>query len=300
MTDKALERGGRAMSRLLKALTRANAVAEVDDVGADGGCVRVYAGAPGEQDVIHHASLDVWACAKQAGCVEPIAGARPGLWRISKTGRDKGQAKGRIAGGGAGSRGRPARSKVMPAPSRANAPMESDCESPLSWLRRRRDKAGEPLINDVQFSAGERLRVDFEIARLMPRVTVDWERAANGGGRAGMGAMHRLELGERALAARERVNQALSAVGPELAGVLVDVCCHLKGLEQLEKAAGWPQRSAKIVLLVGLSALARHYGLEHRAHADGREAHGPARVLHWGASGYRPETTLFPSDDAER
>jgi hypothetical protein len=84
-------------------------------------------------------------------------------------------------------------------------------------------------------------------------------------------------------AAGERVRRALAAVGPELSGVLIDVCCHLKGLEAAERAAGWPQRSGKIVLQLALTSLARHYGLERPAAASGN-----AGVRHWGSEGYRP------------
>ena len=67
-------------------------------------------------------------------------------------------------------------------------------------------------------------------------------------------------------------------------GVLIDVCCHLKGLEVAERAAGWPQRSAKIVLQLALTALARHYGLETAPQPET----GAALVRHWGSDDYRP------------
>jgi hypothetical protein len=38
-------------------------------------------------------------------------------------------------------------------------------ESPLSWLRHRRGRDGRPLIEAVEFEAGERLRADFERGR---------------------------------------------------------------------------------------------------------------------------------------
>ena len=85
-------------------------------------------------------------------------------------------------------------------------------------------------------------------------------------------------------AAGERVRRALTAVGPELSGVLIDVCCHLKGLETAERAAGWPQRSGKIVLQLALTSLARHYGLEKLVPERGNSS----GVRHWGSEGYRP------------
>lgn len=161
----------------------------------------------------------------------------------------------------------------------------ADDESPLVWLGRRRGRDGRPLLDAAQVAAGERLRADFTFGGIQPRTTVDWAGFGGGGpaSRRGPGGAS-VDLADAALAARQRVATALAAVGPELSGVLVDVCCFLKGLEAVERERGWPARAAKIVLALALARLAAHYGLA-------REARGPRHSLgvrHWGAEGYRP------------
>lgn len=168
------------------------------------------------------------------------------------------------------------------APAPARAPLINLAESPLAWLARRRDGAGGARLTPEQFQAGERLRADFTFAQLGPRVTADWSRAASSAtdrrGVAGGGAALRDEV----VAAQERVKLALKAVGADFAGVLLDVCCYLKGLTLLETERGWPRRSGKVILLLALSSLARHYGLTGGARRSG------SAIAHWGASDYRP------------
>ncbi|MBE7183627.1 MAG: hypothetical protein INR68_04375 [Methylobacterium mesophilicum] len=150
-------------------------------------------------------------------------------------------------------------------------------ESPLGALMRRKGKDGQAFLADAEFQAGERLRADFTRGQMMPRLGASWVASVSSGKRGGGGGV--AELTDAALGARLRVGKALDAVGPELSGVLVDVCCFLKGLEQVESERGWPVRSAKIVLKTALGALARHYWPE------ARRGQG---VLHWGAADYRP------------
>lgn len=164
------------------------------------------------------------------------------------------------------------------------APAINDAESPLAWLRRRKDKDGKPLISQEEFDAGERLRADFWFARMTPKVTSSWSSTSSSRRERRSAPGAGIELQDRVVAARERVRLALQTVGPELSGVLIDVCCHLRGLEEAERSAGWPQRSGKIVLQLALTRLARHYGLLACAEPGQRGN----TIRHWGTADYRP------------
>ncbi|MEJ2116477.1 MAG: DUF6456 domain-containing protein [Alphaproteobacteria bacterium] len=170
-----------------------------------------------------------------------------------------------------------------------------EMESPLAWLAKRKDKNGVPMLLPHQFEAGERLRADFHFAGLTARVTANWNPAASTK-RTGGGGNDLAALTDNVMAARQRVVRALAAVGPELSGVLVDVCCHLKGLEEAERAEKWPQRSGKVVLQIALTRLARHYGLINEG--QGTDAI-KRRLQHWGAEDYRPKITSEDDSDKE-
>jgi hypothetical protein len=156
--------------------------------------------------------------------------------------------------------------------------MANRLESPLTGLARLKEKTGEAYLPETAIAAGERLHADFTRGGLQPRLTMSWEPrvASRQKGEAGAGR----ELTDTALAARLRVARAIEAIGPELSGVALDVCCFMKGLETVERERQWPVRSAKLMLRTALMALARHYAPPAPA---GRRAHA------WGADGYRPE-----------
>lgn len=146
----------------------------------------------------------------------------------------------------------------------------NEAESPLVWLAKRKGRDGRPLISPVQLQAGERLRSDFTRAQMMPRVTSNWSADVAQGRR---GDTARPEtFAEAVVSARQRVRAALEAVGPEFAGLLLDVCCFLKRLEEVEFERGWSARSAKVVLQLGLDRLGRHYGLSAAATGKARAA----------------------------
>ena len=153
-------------------------------------------------------------------------------------------------------------------------------ESPLAALYRRTSKSGAPLLAEAEFAAGERLRADFTRAAIQPRLGANWEASVSQSRRAGGGLA---DLTETVLAAKLRVAKAMDFVGPELSGLLLDVCCFLKGLETVERERLLPARSAKMLLKAGLGILARHYA---------PPAIGRRSIHHWGADGYRPALKL--------
>lgn len=133
-------------------------------------------------------------------------------------------------------------------------------ESPLGWLAKRKDANGQPLLQPEEVEAGERLREDFEMAQIGPKVGQDWRRflapidGSSGGGRT---------PSEGPMFARERVQGALQALGPGLSDAALRICCFLEGLEATERRMGWSARSGKVVLKLALQRLVDHYELKN-------------------------------------
>ena len=132
-------------------------------------------------------------------------------------------------------------------------------ESPLGWLAKRKDANGEPLLSAEEVEAGERLREDFELAQIGPRIGQDWRRfltpsdtGARGSGRT---------PSEGPMFARDRVARALEALGAGLADAALRICCFHEGLEATERRMGWSARSGKVVLKLALQRLVEHYEL---------------------------------------
>jgi hypothetical protein len=167
-----------------------------------------------------------------------------------------------------------------------DALLVNESESPLAWLARRKDTNGRPMIDAAQFAAGERLRADFTRAAMTPRMGANLTSpVAHGPRSGGDNAAHFSDL---VIAAKERLNRALDAAGPEFAGLLLDVCCFLKGLEAVEHERKWPRRTSKVVLGLALDRLARHYGI--RTEISGRNR-APMRA--WQAEDARPTMDAY-------
>ena len=128
---------------------------------------------------------------------------------------------------------------------------QTTIESPLVGLARRRDKAGAPFLSRSLVAAGERLREDFELAKMGRRVSKDVNEFLR----------HDVlpDAPAGAAGGLQRAQAALDDIGPGLADIIYRCCCLLEGLEQTEKSMGWSARSGKIVLRIALQRLVVHY-----------------------------------------
>jgi hypothetical protein len=148
-------------------------------------------------------------------------------------------------------------------------------ESPLARLA-----FGQAAFLDRHhIEAGERVRRLVEQAQLRGRVTMNYSgvpadrKAGNGAG----------DISDLAADARRAVADIHRDLPTECAGVVIDVCGWLKGLQEVERERGWPRRSAKLVLRIGLDQLAHIYGIG--PYAVGRDK---GRSRHWLEDGARP------------
>lgn len=120
-------------------------------------------------------------------------------------------------------------------------------ESPLGWL------AARGHISERQRAAGERLRADWTMAGLAPRVTMRWDHVPAGQ------ACAEMDPTLAQIAAKRRFDAAIADLDTGLADIAWRVLCNGDGLSAAEAAMGWPKRSAKLVLGLALDRLARHY-----------------------------------------
>lgn len=129
-------------------------------------------------------------------------------------------------------------------------------ESPLARLAAATGEA-EAFLLPHQVAAGERLRKLVERAQLQPRLTMSYSAAHT----ASRGAGHAGEISDMAADARKALAELHRHLPRDCAEVVLDVCGFGKGLQQIETERGWPRRSAKLVLRIGLDRLAEVYGI---------------------------------------
>jgi hypothetical protein len=123
-------------------------------------------------------------------------------------------------------------------------------ESPLGWLH------AHGHLDERLFDAGERLRADYERARLGASVTMRWDPV-----RVKTTSDVGLNPTERQIAARARFDGAVASAGKGLADILWRVVCACESLPDAERALEWPARSGKLVLRLALDRVADFYRL---------------------------------------
>lgn len=143
-------------------------------------------------------------------------------------------------------------------------------ESPLARLAAAGTDGSPAYLSAHQVEAGERVRKLVERAQLVARTTMSYDANRTVAAKSGSGAS--ADLGLAAADARARLDQIARALPDDCCGVVFDVCGLLKGLQTVESERGWPRRSAKLVLRIGLEQLAQLFGLT--AQASGPAARG--------------------------
>lgn len=134
------------------------------------------------------------------------------------------------------------------------------------------------FLEPHQLEAARRVQTLFERSRLRPRTTMHYGPRVGGGGR-----QHGNDIGDMAADARKQLADIHRALPADCADIVIDICGFEKGLQEVEAERGWPRRSAKLVLRIGLEALAQRFGLT--AGATGRDR---SRTSHWLGEGARP------------
>jgi hypothetical protein len=153
----------------------------------------------------------------------------------------------------------------------AGGTLINDAESPLRRLAVRDARSGVPFLKPHLVMAGERVRELVERGRLLPKVTLAYapDRSA---GRARQSRGEGAEITDMAIDARRQLADLRQRMSSDCAGIVIDVCGMLKGLQQVETERRLPPRSGKWLLRAGLEQAAGVFGLTEAAtgHEKGR------------------------------
>lgn len=152
-------------------------------------------------------------------------------------------------------------------------------ESPLAQLSAIGGK--KRFLETHHIEAGERFHRLFERAQLRKRTTMSYSAEQTVSSKRRMASSD--DLTDMAMDARRQMEGLCASMPADCRGVLFDVCGFEKGLQAIEVERGWPRRSAKLVLRIGLEQLAASFGLS--ASAVGK-SHKP--VVTWMGEGAKP------------
>lgn len=132
-----------------------------------------------------------------------------------------------------------------------------DSEAPMRRLAALKGPKGEPWLSQVELSAAGKLRADWSVGELGLMRGSDWLAAPKGTTRGPANAQEAAMA--RRCDARRRLADALAKLAKPLRRVVERVCLYEEGLEALERSEGWPARSAKLALKLGLAQLAANF-----------------------------------------
>ena len=124
----------------------------------------------------------------------------------------------------------------------------------LRRLAALRDARGKAWLSSTELAAAAALRQDWESAQAGLVRGSDWRAPPKGAAPRGANGL------DAAMAARcdahRRFAGKLTALAPALRRVVERVVLYDDGVEALERAEGWPARSGKVALKLGLAQLA--------------------------------------------
>jgi len=123
-------------------------------------------------------------------------------------------------------------------------------------------RGNAPYLMPHQLEAGRRFSSLYEKANLRARVSMSYGAFGGGGNKAGF---IKSDISDMAIDARNEINRILQEIPKDCSSVIIDVLGEEKGLQMIESERGWPRRSAKLVLRIGLEQLAIIFGLCEKA-----------------------------------
>lgn len=138
---------------------------------------------------------------------------------------------------------------------------------PDAVIRLATARSQERFLDPHHLEAAAWLTRLCERARLRQRVTMSYDQTRIGTGGRGSAQS---DIADTAADARRRLADVARGLPADCWDVLFDICGLELGLQDVEARRGWPRRSAKLVLRIGLEQVAQMRGLSATAEGAAR------------------------------
>lgn len=135
--------------------------------------------------------------------------------------------------------------------------------------------------NETAFLASHQIEAALRIHRLFEKAQIRQNITMRYGPRISGLRGNADSVSDMAIDARNRLESLLTDLPRDCQSVLRDICGYDMGIQDVEQLHGWPRRSGKIVLRLGLDLIAARMGLSAMAH--GREVCGTRLWVQPGA-----------------